>query len=191
MEGLAVFGEFGEGGGVDFDEGEVAVGGDGETDATDAGVEVEDFWSGDVGFDEGEGAFVEGEIDLEEATGGVGKGGAEEGVGEGREVGVGAVIFEEATGDGAGLVGAEEEGLELAGVAVLSVEFGDDFSGGGENGGEFEAGGGDGDFAVGAAEVEAGVDFLGGVVEEEGIFHFVAVEEVLVVGDGEGDWGVV
>ena len=42
---------------------------------------------------------------------------------------------------------------------------------------------GDGEFAVGAASVEGEVNLLVVVVKIEGIFHFVAVAEVAVVGE--------
>ena len=114
-----VHNKFAEGGGVGFDEGEVSVGGDGETDGADAGVEVEDFVGVDVGFNFLEGEFVNGEVDLEEAVGGVRVGFFEDFVFEVREDGVGLVVFEETAGDDSLLVAAKEEGLVCAGFSAL------------------------------------------------------------------------
>ncbi len=176
--------KFGEGGAVDFDEGEVVVAGDGEADGADASVEVEDVFGSDVFCDFLEGDGVDWEVDLEEAVGGVGVGVAEDLVGEVFEGGVGLFVFEEAAGDFAVLVGAEEERLVVSGFVVGAVEFVDDFSGGLEDFWAFEGGLGDGELAVGAAVVEGELDFLEVVVPVEGVFHFVAVVPFVIVGAG-------
>ena len=165
----------------------MVVASDGETDGADTSIEVEDVVGGDVVFNLGESHFVNGEVNLEKAVGGIRVGVAEDGVGEIVEGGVGLVVFVEAAGDFAVLAATEEEGLVLAGLGVLGVEVGYNCLGASENFGAFDTGACDRDFAVGAAGVEGEADLARGVVPVEGVFHFVAVVVVATV--GEDCWG--
>ena len=97
------------------------VSGDGEPDGADTGVEVEDLASGDVRLDSLECHFVDGEINLEEAVGGVGVCVAEDSIGELREDRVGLVVLIEATFYLAGLITAEEEGLVAASFVMILI----------------------------------------------------------------------
>ena len=83
-------------------------GGDGEADGADAGIEVENFVSGDVLFDFLEGKLVDGEVDLEEAIGRIRILVAEDGVGKRWKLRVGLAVDVEAARDLAGLIAAEK-----------------------------------------------------------------------------------
>ena len=54
--------------GVGFDEGELVVAGDRKTDGADAGIEIEDAISGDIGLDGAEGKLIDGEVNLEKTV---------------------------------------------------------------------------------------------------------------------------
>ena len=140
-----------------------------------------------MGFDFLEGEFVDREVDLEEAVGGVGVRVAENGVSEVREDGMGLVIFVEAALDLAGLIATEEEGLVFAGGLAATIEITNYLGGGAENCGVFDTGFRDRDFAVGAAGMEGKADFASFIVPVEGVLHFVAV--VVIVAVGDDIWG--
>ncbi len=66
-----VIAHFGDGFGVDFNESEVFVGSNGQADSADATKEVEDVIGVDMWGYGLEGQFINGEVDLEEATDGI------------------------------------------------------------------------------------------------------------------------
>ena len=82
--------------------------GDGKANGANAGVEIENFISGDVLPDLLESQLINWEVDLEKAVGGVRIGVIEDDVGESGEVGMGAVVLVEAARDFASLVAAEK-----------------------------------------------------------------------------------
>ena len=71
-----------EGEGVRFDESEIFVASNRETDGADTRIEVENTVGGDMLLDSAEGEFVDGEVYLEKAIGRVRIGVTEELVGE-------------------------------------------------------------------------------------------------------------
>lgn len=160
--------------------------GDGETNSTDAGIEVKDFVGSNVLFDFGESHFVDGEIDLKEAVGRVRICASKYGVGEIIEFGMRFAVFVESAGNFAGLVATEKKGLKTARFGVLSIELFDDFSGSGENFGAFDAGACDGDFAVRTASMKGKANFARIVVPIERVFHFVAIMIILIVSKNFG-----
>ena len=83
-------------------------GGEGEADGADAGVEVENFVSGDVVLDFLEGELVDGKVDLEKAVGGIRILVTEDSIGKGRELGMRLAVDVEAARDLAGLIAAEK-----------------------------------------------------------------------------------
>lgn len=134
-------------------------------------------------FDFLKGEFVDREVDLEKAVGGVRIFVAENRVGERRELGVRLFILVETTRDMAGLVTAQEEGLIFAGFFVAGVETGDDFGRVLKNLGTFNIGLSDGELAVGATLMKGEADFTSVIIPIEGVFHFVAVMVILTIGD--------
>ena len=69
------------------------VGGDGEADGADAGVEVEDVFGGDVFGDFGKSHFVNWEVNLEKAVGGIRIFATKNGISEIGEGGVGLTVY--------------------------------------------------------------------------------------------------
>ena len=70
---------------------------------------------------------------------------------------------------------------------MTSIEVGDNTSSGLKDFGTFDAGIFDRDFAVGTAGMKSEADLIGAIIPVEGIFHFVAIMIVVVV--GENVWG--
>lgn len=97
-------------------------------------------------------------------------------------------VFEEATFNMAILVATEKEGLIFSSLFVFFVELVDNFLSAGKNFGALKRRMFDWELLVGAAGMDGEVDFLGGMVPIERIFHFVAVEIVVTVGNNLGSF---
>ena len=79
---------------------------DGEADGADAGIEVENFVSGDVALDFGESHLIDWEVDLEEAIGRIGIFVTQDSICEIIKNRMGLAVFIEATRNLARLVAA-------------------------------------------------------------------------------------
>ncbi len=75
----------------------------------------------------------------------------------------------------------------------MRIKFGNDFGGFLENFGAFDAGFGDGKFAVGAASMKSEGDFTSIIIPIEGVFHFITIVVIATISEnlGEGDIDLV
>ena len=99
-------------------------------------------------------------------------------------------VFEEATFNMTILVATEKEGLIFSSLFVFFVELVNDFLSASKNFGALKGRMFDWKLLVGTAGVDGEVDFLGGMVPIEGIFHFIAVEIIVAIGNNFGGFKV-
>lgn len=174
---------FFKGGAINFDESQIFVARDGEADATDAGIEVEDFVTLDVFGDLLEREFINWQIDLEETVWRIGIALAEEAVFECLHDWMRLTVLEEGDADFARLIAARHDGLVFASFGMLGIELVDEFLGGGKNLWALNAALGDRNFAMRAALMESEENLVRVVIPVERVLHFVAIAVIFAVGN--------